>query len=136
MIDIQLKESLNQKIQDGEFSIADLPGYMLLFCQIGNEVEDIQEEVEGWDRGVQVELDGAAAHWISVKDGKFTTGTGMLENADLTLALVGIAAVDIFSGEVEAESAFTSGALKLQGDLNDAIRFNTLLELVIEEIEY
>ena len=56
----------------------------------------------------------------------------LLENADLTLELVGTAAVDIFSGEVDAESAFTSGALKLQGDLNDAIRFNTLLELVID----
>ena len=136
MLDIHLKDSLNQKIQTGEFNIDDIADYILLFCQLGNEVEDLQEEVEGWNRGIKIVLDGSGTHWISIADGLFTSGEADLENTDLTLTMAASEAVALFSGEKEAEAAFTSGALKLKGDLNDAIKFNTLLELVIEEIEY
>ncbi len=47
MISTETKERLNRKIQDGEFVVEDIPAYLTLFCQIGNEVDDLQDEVVG-----------------------------------------------------------------------------------------
>lgn len=136
MVNKELKEALNQKIQDGEFKVADFPDYITIFCQLGNAIDDLQDEVESWNCKVQIILEGAASYWISIVDGKFTSGQGKIEDAKLTLSATAEVAAKVFSGEQDGESAFLSGALKMQGDLPDAIKFHELLELVIEEIEY
>jgi putative sterol carrier protein len=136
MINQELKGAINQKVQNGEFDVADFQDYFTIFCQLGNEIEDLQDEVDGWNRRVQINLEGAGHYWISVENGQFTTGKGGVESPDLTLTLVADAATQVFTGEKDAEAAFLAGALKVQGDLPDAIKFRELLEIVIEEIEY
>ncbi len=136
MIDVELKESLNQKIQVGEFGVADFANFLTIFCQLGNNIADLQDEVEDWNRKVQITLGEIGSYWIAVKNGKFATGEGKIDDANLTLNAAAEVAARVFSGEQDGETAFLSGALKVQGDLPDAIKFYELLELVIEEIEY
>ena len=50
------KEALMDKIESGTFGIEDLEDYLTLFLEISNESEDIQEEVEGWNRVLQIKL--------------------------------------------------------------------------------
>jgi len=103
---------------------------------MGNELEDLQDEVEGWNRRLCFDLLGAGQYWLAVQDGCFTTGDDSLEDVDLILTLDAAVAARIFAGETDAESAFTSGSLRIEGDLPDAIKVQELLELVAEEIEY
>jgi len=136
MIKPNLKETLNKKIQNGEFQAGDFSDYFKVFCHLGNTVEDLQDEVEGWNRKIQIDMDGSGCYWISIDNGEFTTGEGIIDDAHLILSASAAATVKVFSGELDGEAAFLSGALKVSGDLPDAIRFHEMIELVIEEIEY
>ena len=136
MINEELKETLNEKIQDGEFEVEDIPAYLDLFCQMGNEIEDLQDEVQDWDRKVQFVMEGLGNYWVSVEDGQFTTGEGEIEAPDVTLSLAALDAAQVFAGDKDAKAAYMSGALKVKGPLPDAVKIQSLIEIVIEEIEY
>ncbi len=130
-----LKKTFKQKIQDSKVEATDLADFFMVICQLVNDINDIQDEAAGWDCKIQFNLEGAGHFWISVSAGKFSTGEGEIENANLTLALTAREAAQIFTGEKDAEAALKSGALKIHGDLPDAIKFYEVLELVLEEIE-
>ena len=136
MINEDLKEALNEKIEEGEFDVVDIPAYLTLFCEMGNEVEELQEEVEGWERRINFDLAGANAHWIIIEDGQFSTGEGALDDANLVLKMDAINAAQVFAGDMDAKAAYMSGALKVEGELPDAVKMQTLIEIVGEEIEY
>jgi putative sterol carrier protein len=136
MINQNLKETLNDKIQEGEFDVVDIPAYLSLFCELGNEIDELQEEVEGWERRVNFALDGAEPRWLVIEDGRFSTGAGLLEDANLVLKLDAFNAAQIFAGDLDAKAAYMSGALKVEGELPDAVKMQTLIEIVGEEIEY
>ncbi len=136
MINQDLKETINDKIQEGEFDAADIPGYFQLFCEMGNEVEDLQEEVEGWNRRINIVMKGLGTYWIDIEDGRFTTGEGTIEDPNLVLTLDAVEAAQVFSGDKDAKAAYMSGALKIVGELPDAVKMQSLIEIVIEEIEY
>jgi putative sterol carrier protein len=136
MINEEVKETLNEKIQDGEFDVADIPAYLTLFCEMGNEIEDLQDEVKEWDRRIVFNMDGLGNHWVVIENGRFSTGKGSLDNADVILTLSAIDAALIFAGDKDAKAAYMSGALKVDGDLPDAVKVQTLIEIVAEEIEY
>ena len=132
----QLKDTLNTKIQDGEFDVADIPAYLTLFVEMGNEVEDLQDEVEDWSRRIVFDLEGLGKYWLVVEDGVFSGGEGGLDDANLTLSMSALDAAMVFAGDKDAKAAYMSGALKVDGDLPDAVKIQTLIEIVAEEIEY
>lgn len=136
MINEAVKEDLNEKIQEGEFDVTDIPAYLTLFCEMGNEIEDLQEEVEDWNRRIHLVMEGLGTRWITIDDGRFATGEGAIENPNLALTLNAQDAAMIFAGDKDAKAAYMSGALKVEGDLPDAVKIQSLIEIVIEEIEY
>ena len=44
--------------------------------------------------------------------------------------------LSVFAGDMDAKAAYMSGALKVEGELPDAVKMQTLIEIVGEEIEY
>ncbi len=136
MIDADLKTTLHEKIENGDFSPADIPAYLELFCQISSATGDVQDEVAGWDRKIQFEMEGADNAWITVQEGQFAEGAGALENPDLILALTPQMAAQMFSGQKDAKVAYQAGALKITGKIPDALKLQTILGIVNEEIEY
>lgn len=110
MIDVELKEALNQKIQAGEFGVDDFANFLTIFCQLGNNIDDLQDAAEDWNRKVQIVLDEIDSFWIAVEGGKFTAGKGKIDDANLTLAAAAKNAAQVFSGEQDGETAFLSGA--------------------------
>ncbi|MHA1776096.1 MAG: hypothetical protein DRO88_13340 [Promethearchaeia archaeon] len=129
------KEKLIEKIEDGDFSIDDLPEFLAVFKETCNESEDVAEEVEDWDRKFQINMSDADNFWFKIEDGKFDYGMGEIEEPDVTLEMNGETAAGVFTGEIDATSAYMSGDLKIIGPLPDAVKFRTLTELVREEME-
>ena len=76
MVDEALKEKLAEKVDEGSLTPADIPDYMNLFVQICNENEEVQEEVEGWDRTFQFSIEGSDNLWMKIAGGKFETAGG------------------------------------------------------------
>ncbi len=136
MTNQNLKETLREKIEEGEFDVADIASFLTLFCEMGNDLEELQEAVEGWDRRINFVLAGADSHWISIEDGRFETGEGSLEDANLVLTMDAADAAGLFAGDKDAVAAYMSGAVKVEGDLPDAEKMKALIQIVGEEIEY
>ena len=132
----ELKERLSTKIEEGEFEVSDIPAFLDLFCQLGNEVEDLQDEVEDWNRRLMFVLDGLGTYVITVQDGHFSLHEGMVDNVQFVLKMAAAEAAQVFAGDKDAATAYMNGDLVIEGELPDAILVQTLIEMVIEEIEY
>ncbi|MHA1110508.1 MAG: SCP2 sterol-binding domain-containing protein [Promethearchaeota archaeon] len=135
MVDEALKVKLAEKVEEGSLTPADIPDYMNLFVQICNENEEVQEEVEGWDRTFQFSIDGSDNLWMKIATGKFSTAMGDTPEPGVTLEFDSDTAVGIFSGEIDATQAYMNNELKVIGPLPDAVKFRTLTELVRDELE-
>ena len=132
----ELKEKMLEKMEDGALTPEDIPDYMTLFVEVCNDNEEIQEEVEGWDRLFQMAIDGADDLWLKIADCKFSKGAGKTDGeVDITLEMNADTAVGIFSGDIDATSAYLNKDLNVIGPLPDAVKFRTLTELVREELE-
>jgi len=66
------KEAIMDKIKSGSFGIADLEDYLTLFLGVSNESEDVQEEVEGWNRKLFIKLSDTDNFWLKIDEGNFT----------------------------------------------------------------
>jgi putative sterol carrier protein len=134
-IDVALKDAILDKIDDGSFGIEDLKDYFTVFTQISNNTEDIQDEVEGFDRTFLYKINGRPVAWLIIKDKRFEMGSGDIEGPDITLDMSEQVAIGMFSGQVDPTSAYMSGDLKVDGIINDAIVLQNILNLVHEEME-
>ena len=134
-MDKELRKALAAKIDEGEFGVGDIRAYLALFAEIGNENEDMKDEVEGWDRVVVLQLQEGDAHWLKVAGGAFSSGQGVPGAVDLVLKAKGATIAAILCGEKDATMAYSSGALIVEGKLPDAVKMRSLIGLVREEIE-
>lgn len=129
------KEELAEKLDSGDLAIEDILDFFKILGDIGNENEEIQDEVEGWDRVLLFDPEGGQQITMTCKDGKFTVEEGAKGTPDITLGMTADVAVGILSGETDATSAYMAGDLKVTGPLPDAIKFRTIIELIREELE-
>ncbi len=136
MTDIAMKQAMRDKFAAGEFGVPDIPAYLALFCAIANETPDVQDEVGGWDRRVQFDLAGGEPVWMIIEGEHFEAGPGQIENPDLTLRLSAQEAARMFCGEKDAKASYQTGALQIEGAIPDALRLQSVLGIVNEEIEY
>ena len=134
-IDEALRDKIQDKIDDNDFGMDDLKDFFTVFIQISNNTEDIQDEVEGFDRTFLFKIDGSPIAWFNIKDARLEMGSGDIDNPDITLDMSEELAVGIFSGQVDPTQAYMNGDLKVDGVINDAIVFRNILDLVREEME-
>jgi len=134
-IDEALRDKIQDKIDDGDFGMDDLKDFFTVFIQISNNTEDIQDEVEGFDRTFLFKINGSPTAWFSIKDARLEMGSGDIENPKITLDMSEELAIGIFSGRVDPTQAYMNGDLKVDGVINDAIVFRNILDLVQEEME-
>lgn len=136
MIDGEIKENLKLKIEEGTFGPSDIATYLDLFCQMGNELKEIQALVHGWGLRIFLDFQGSGSFWIIIDNGHFTCGSGSLNQPELTLIMDANQAALIFSGAKDAQASFLAGELQVVGQLPDALKLNALIESISEEIEY
>jgi putative sterol carrier protein len=134
-IDVALRDTILDKMQEGSFSAEDFKDYFTVLTQISNNTEDIQDEVEGFDRTFLYKIDGRPLAWLRIKDKRFEMGSDDIEGADITLDMNEELAIGIFSGQVDPTAAYMSGDLRVDGVINDAIVLREILNLVLEEME-
>lgn len=134
-IDEVLREAVQEKIEDETFAAADIKDFMTLFCQLSNNMEDITDEVDGFDRKFVFKIEEYGPIWLSIADAKFEAGEGLLEKPEILLEMSQNLTIDIFTGKADPTQAYMNGDLKVNGLVNDAIKFRTILEIVQEELE-
>lgn len=136
MVDTDLKARIHGLIDEGEFGVEHIPDYLVLFAQVATDTSDVSEAVEGWDKRIQFRLGGGDDAWMTVASGEFAAGMGEVDAPDLTLTIAAPTAAQLFSGAKDAKAAYMAGQLKIDGAIPDALRFQEVLTIVNEEIEY
>jgi putative sterol carrier protein len=86
------------------------------------------DKAQGVDAVVQFNLtgEGGGEYYMTIKDGKLDVMPGKAPNPKMTLTADAKDYADIATGKLNAMSAFSSGKLKVGGDMMFAMKFASL----------
>ena len=138
MVDESLLKDL-KAAQDAGASSASVDDMLKVFefiKQVSTENEDLKEELEDMEIAIQMVItDQEAKFWLSVKEGDLDFGKGETENPSFTMSSTQEVGAGILMGEVDATSAYMAGDITVEGNLQDAMAFQEIIELALEAYE-
>ncbi|MHA1804225.1 MAG: SCP2 sterol-binding domain-containing protein [Promethearchaeota archaeon] len=103
---------------------------------VAAENEDLKEELEDMDITVQqVITDIDKKYWLKASEGKLDYGEGDIDNPSFTFTCTLEVGAGMLAGEVDATSAYMAGDITVEGNLQDAMAFQEILELAMEAFE-
>lgn len=132
ILDSDRKGSICKKIEMQVLSENDFQDGFKLFGQMCNHSDDLQFEIRGFDKTYQFII-GDEKYVILFKGGKCETYTGEIEQPQVTFQFEASKAFEILTGQVLSSVAHMNGDVKIKGTRNDAIRFQTIFEMFLEE---
>jgi len=138
IVDTELLKKMKEKMDAGADSASadDIPMVFEFFKQVAGENEDLKEELEDMDIVVQQVLtDVNRKFWLIAKDGKLDYGEGDVDNPSFTFSCTMAVGAGMIYGEVDATSAYMAGDITVEGNLQDAMAFQEIIELAIEAFE-
>lgn len=138
MVDKGKLAKLKEKMAAGAdaASVDDIPLVWDFFVDLANENEEIQDEIADATVRVQMVLtDADNKYWLKVEEGKMNWGEGAIEDPTFTFTCVKKIGVGMLFGEVDATSAYMAGDITVEGNLQDAMFFQEIIELSMEIAE-
>jgi len=138
MVDEALIKEMKGKFDAGAAAAepADSLKVFELFKQIAEENEDLKEELEDMDIVIQMIItDKTAKFWLKAHDGTLEFGEGDVENPSFTFSATQEVGAGMLFGEVDATSAYMAGDITVEGNLQDAMAFQEIIELALEAFE-
>jgi len=138
MVNLNLLTELRNAIDNGaEFAtLDDILNTFEFFKQIVNEDIDLKEELEDMDIRAQIIItDISEQLWLLLKNGKLEYGKGLIERPSFTLACTKDIATGMIFGEIDLTSAYLAGDATVRGNLEDAIAYQEIIEIVMEVFE-
>ena len=104
-----------------------MPTLSDVFGAMSSQLES--QDITDMDVTIQFELSGDnGGSWMAVvKGGKANVSKGTAEDPTATIKMDGDDFVAMTSGELNAVSAFMTGKIKVEGDLNTVMKFQSML---------
>ncbi|MHA1291047.1 MAG: SCP2 sterol-binding domain-containing protein [Promethearchaeota archaeon] len=138
MVDEKLLKDLKNKMEQGPES-AD-PSYTLkafeFFKQLAAENEEIKEMLEDMDVRAQIIVEDInKKFWLIASKGAINYGEGELDNPSITILSTMKVAIGMLYGDFDPVSAYMSGEIVIEGNLPDAMEFNDILDVAMEEFK-
>jgi putative sterol carrier protein len=108
-----------------------------LFKQIAEEDEEIKEELEDIDEIIVQNnyTDADFKYWVKLGEGKFDVGEGEANDPTVIMSAAADMWASLGTGDLDATSAYMAGDLEIEGNLQDAISYGQILDLIREVIE-
>ncbi|MBN1801064.1 MAG: SCP2 sterol-binding domain-containing protein [Candidatus Lokiarchaeota archaeon] len=137
MVDQALLDKMKSIVDDPSAATLDDIKHLLEFSkQISKENDDIKEELEDMDIVVQMIItDKDAKFWLKAQEGEVDVGEGDVEDPSFTFSASFDTAIGMLTGEIDSTSAYMAGEITVEGNLQDAMAFQELNELVMEAYE-
>ncbi len=136
-----VSEDLLKKLKDLREGVGERqPSDALLLAealkQLAVENEDIKEEVEDMDTLIAqfVVTDVDYKYWVKVGEGQVDYGEGEAEDPTVTMKATGATWAGMATGEVDGTSAYMSGDLQIEGNLQDSIAYGEINSMVGEAL--
>lgn len=106
------------------------------FKQVAATNDDLKDELADMDITVQqVITDVGKKFWIKAKDGTIEYGEGDADSPSFTFSCTMKTGAGMLFGEVDATSAYMAGDITVEGNLQDAMAFQEIIELAMEAFE-
>lgn len=104
--------------------------------EIAKVDEELQEEMEDFEGKIQWKIASFKGYQV-IEEGKYSFVIDEeIDDADLTMIIEDAeVARGFFSGEVDGTSAYMSGDLKIEGDLQLAMGYGSLAEFIQDYLE-
>ena len=135
MVDENLIKELKEMREKGQSQPSDALKMYEFVKQMAEESEDLKEELEDID-AMMVQLvvnDVDYKYWVKLGDGKIDYGEGEADDPSVTMSATGATWAGLGSGELDSTSAYMSGDLVIEGNLQDAIAYGEVIGLAMEE---
>ena len=135
MVDPNLIKELKEMREKGASQPSDSLKMYEFVKQMAEESEDLKEELEDVDN-MMVQLvitDANYKYWVKIGDGAIDYGEGEADDPSVTMSATGATWAGLSSGELDSTSAYMSGDLVIDGNLQDAIAYGEILGIAMEE---
>jgi len=135
MVDPKLIKELKEIRQKGTSKASDALKMYEFVKQVAEESEDLKEELADID-AMMVQLvvtDANYKYWVKLGDGKVAYGEGEADDPSVTMSATGATWTGLSNGEIDSTSAYMSGDLVIEGNLQDAIAYGEIIGLATEE---
>jgi len=108
-----------------------------LFKQASSEIEDLKEELSDINQfvGQMVISDKKFQWWVKMGDGIYEYGKGEVEGPSFTMSANWETMSGMMVGEIDGTSAYMSGDLQIEGDLQNTIAYGDYLGLVADILQ-
>ncbi len=120
------------KLEAEELEWSELPEVMDLMVLVANDDEDFEEEFGEFTKAYLFNVTDkpeAEWMWLKVEAGKFSAGSGKIDNPDLTFTMSAENALGMVSGAIDSNSAYMKGDLKIEGAISDGVKFQNIQAL-------
>jgi putative sterol carrier protein len=137
MVDINLANEVRKLTEEG---LGDDTGNILkifeLMKQASAEIDELKEELGDIDQfiGQMVVLDKDFKWWVKIGGGEFDYGKGEGSDPSFTMSCNWDIMAGLMRGEVDGTSAYMSGDLKIEGNLQDTMAYGEYLALAAETL--
>jgi putative sterol carrier protein len=139
MVDINLAKEVKEMYDNKTLSEdpKKLMKVMELIKQVSGELDDIKEELEDIDQfvGQMVVEDKDFKWWVKIGGGIFDYAEGDAEDPSFTMKCNWGTMSGMMSGEIDGTSAYMSGDLKIEGNLQDTMAYGEFLGLVMDNLQ-
>ncbi|NVM44567.1 MAG: SCP2 sterol-binding domain-containing protein [Candidatus Lokiarchaeota archaeon] len=135
MVDQKLIDDLKEMRVKGTSAPSDALKLFEFVKQLAEENEDLKEELEDMDATlVQIAVtDINYKYWVKMGEGTVEYGEGEGEDPSVTMSATAATWAGMSSGEIDSTSAYMSGDLVIDGNLQDAIAFGEIQGIAMEE---
>jgi len=130
-----LKSLIQIKIKRHTFTNDDIPSYLELLSEICNLDEKIQKKYKKTKLQFQISIGDDIHYFIKIENGLFTTGESKIEKPDVTICMDPSIASGIFTGTMNAASAYMAKDLKFEGSMMLGLKFRNITDAVAKELE-
>ena len=134
MVDENLINEIKEMRDKGPGEPSDALKLFEFMKQLGQENEEFKEELEDIDTVcAQMEVtDIDFKYWVKFGEGAVEYGEGAADDATVTMKATQATWTGLSAGEIDSTSAYMSGDLVIEGNLQDAIAFGEIQGLATE----
>ncbi|MHA2035324.1 MAG: SCP2 sterol-binding domain-containing protein [Candidatus Hodarchaeales archaeon] len=134
MVDANLIKELKEMREKGPGEPSGALKMYEFMKQLAEENEELKEELEDIDTIVvqQEVTDKDYKYWIKFGEGAVAYAEGASDEASVTMKASQSTWTGMSSGEIDSTSAYMSGDLVIEGNLQDAIAYGEILGLAME----
>ncbi len=135
MVDTNLIKEMKEMREKGASKPSDALKIFEFAKQMVEESEDLKEELEdiGTFLAQLVMTDVDYKYWVKMGDGTVDYGEGDGDDPSVTMSATGATWAGLSSGEIDGTSAYMSGDLAIDGNLQYAIAFSEIQSIAMEE---